>query len=310
MQYMDFGQGVSASRIVLGTDSLGGLSLVNKRSNLKLLDKAFDCGINTFETARMYRSEPLLGQWVSSRRRRSKIFLVTKGGFPSQPTTENILRDCHSSLRALRSEYVDSYLLHYDCESADIQDMLHTLDGLRAQGKVLSFGLSNFTLRRVQQAHEYCCLNGVIPARFVSAHYGLMAWNTPYWKNAQTLVGPENRIARAWYESRGYSIFAYSPLGRGYFKFKAETGHRVTPDDSAANEERYHRACELACVKNVSPAQIALAYLLCQSSNVLAVIGCRTVEHLHADAAASGIALSGSECSWLAMDSEPALSKR
>jgi aryl-alcohol dehydrogenase-like predicted oxidoreductase len=201
---------------------------------------------------------------------------------------------------------VDCYLLHYDCESIAIQKIVDTLHELRVKGRILSFGLSNLTFKRVQQAHDYCTLNGMIPARFVSAHFGLMAWNAPYWKNAQTLVGPENRAARAWYENTGYSILAYSPLGRGYFKSKAGPSHQATLDDSAANGERYHRACELARTKSVSPAQIGLAYLLSQGSNTLAVIGCRTVEHLHANAAASGIALSRTECSWLAMESEPA----
>jgi aryl-alcohol dehydrogenase-like predicted oxidoreductase len=300
MLYVNFnGAGSSASRIVLGTDSLRSHVLTSHRRYLALLDEAFDCGINAFDTAHAYTSQPILGYWAHVRQRRSKITLITKGGFPGRPTPGRLRRQCHRSLRQLRTDHVELYLLHYDYPSADLEDLVETLDTLRCEGKILSFGLSNFSLQRARQAHGVCVRRGWAPAQVVSAHCGLIEWEAPYWSGAQTLAGPRKRPERLWYESNGYSILAYSPLGRGYFKHRTALHLGPVRDPIAANEERYRRACELALAKGVSASQIALAYLLSHAPNVLAVIGCRDADHLRANAAAANIRLNGTECSWL-----------
>lgn len=282
------------SRIVLGTDSLA-----DAETAFAILDAALALGINTLDTARAYGSEETIGRWMMSRRRRSDVVIVTKGGFPHAPTGERIRLDCQASLAALQTDHIDCYLVHYDDTAIDLDEMLSALERLRQEGKIRTFGLSNFRFERVQKVVQFCSHHGFPGPSVISANDGLMPWVSPLWPNAETLAGREKRTARAWYEAQGHAIFAYSPLGRGFFKAKA-AGRAVGPHyDCAVNHERYRRASELAEAKGVSPAQIALAFLLSRSARSFAVVGSRDPAHLRLDAAAADISLSADECAWL-----------
>jgi aryl-alcohol dehydrogenase-like predicted oxidoreductase len=294
MQYASIGGISSTSRIVLGTDSLRELE-----SGFRVLDEAIGLGINTLDTARVYGTEATIGRWMETSRRRSDVTIITKGGFPGQPTAARIHLDCESSLRALRTDNIDCYLLHYDCETVDVNEMISALDRLRLEGKIRTFGLANFCFARVQHVVRACSNQGIEHPTIVSAHHGLLSWVAPLWPNAQTLAGEEKSAERAWYESRGYNILAYSPLGRGFFKAKA-AGLAVGPHfDCPANHERYRRANELAKTKGACAAQIALAFLLNQSAHNFAIIGCRDLVHLRLNAAAADITLSSEEIAWI-----------
>jgi aryl-alcohol dehydrogenase-like predicted oxidoreductase len=177
--------------------------------------------------------------------------------------------------------------------------MVCAIDRLRTEGKIRTFGLSNFRLARVQDVVRSCSEKGVEHPTIISAHHGLISWVSPLWPNAQTLAGDDKGADRAWYESQGYGIFAYSPLGRGFFKAKA-AGLAVSPHfDCASNHERYRRVSELAKTKGASAAQIALAFLLNQSTRNFAIIGCRDPVHLRLNAGAADIALTSEESTWI-----------
>lgn len=282
----------------MGTDSL-----TEREEGFRLFDEALELGINTFDSARVYGSEEIIGLWLQSCRRRYDVIIVTKGGFPGRPTFARIVRDCEASLSALRVDYVDCYLLHYDCESLDVNEMMSALDKLHREGKVRTFGLSNFRLERAQRIESSCVDQRIQRPSIISANHGLIPWVSPLWPKAQTLAGSEGKAARAWYESHGYAIFAYSPLARGFFKAKAE-GIAVSPHyDCPSNHERYRRANEIANAKGASTAQIALAFLLGQSPYNFAVTGCRDVAHLRLNAFAADIDLSPEVREWIEMSS-------
>ena len=235
-------------------------------------------------------------------RRRSDVILITKGGFPGRPTAARIYRDCETSLRALRADHIDCYLVHYDCEAIEVSELISALDRLRQDGKIRAFGLSNFRLERVQRIVLYCFEHDVEGPSVVSANHGLIPWVSPLWPNAQTLAGREKSTERAWYNSHGYGIFAYSPLGRGFFKAKVAGLPVSAHYDCPSNHERFRRATELAKAKGTSAAQIALAFLLNESAHNFAIIGCRDLVHLRLNAAAADIALSAEEIAWIDLD--------
>jgi aryl-alcohol dehydrogenase-like predicted oxidoreductase len=293
-----------SSRVIFGTDFLRRSVIGSDSRCFRVLDEARDIGINTFESARSYGSEAVLGRWLRRRGGRSDIVLVTKGGIGEEVSARRLRDDCHRSLTALRSDHIDCYLVHYDSRSWHLADMVGELGRLLFEGKILSFGLSNFSLDRVRLVESHCGDKSIAKPRAVSAHFGLIPWMQPYWPNAQSLAGGDKQPERDWYRANGYRILGYSPLGRGYFRNR-EVGAGSDPyHDCRANELRFARARELGIRMGVSAAQIALAFVLCTGPEVFAIVGCRTLEHIRMCRQAAAIELTREEYSWLDLQEE------
>ena len=162
-----------------------------------------------------------------------------------------------------------------------------------------TFGLSNFRWERAQRLLERSSESGLPKPAVISAAGGLLPWVTPLWSNAQTLAGAQKQRERAWYEHQAFALLLFSPLGRGFFKSKAAGLPVDFHYDCPSNHERYRRASALARHKGVSPAQIALSFLLHQSTRSFAVIGSRDLNRLRMAAAAADIQLSPQEYGWL-----------
>jgi len=303
--------GLLSSRVIFGTDFLRRSVIASDSRCFQLLDGAFDGGINTFESARSYGSEAVLGRWLRRRGRRSDIVLVTKGGSGECSSARQLRAECHRSLTALRSDYIDCYLVHYDSRSWDLAEMAGELGRLLFEGKILSFGLSNFSLDRFRAVQNHCRDKSIAKPRVVSAHFGMIPWTQPYWPNAQSLAGGNKQLEREWYRANGYRVLGYSPLGRGYFRNKEMgAGGDDRFHDCRENDLRLARAHELARRMGASVAQIALAFVLCTGPEVFAIVGCRSCEHIRMCSEAAAITLSREEYSWLELQREERLDAR
>lgn len=267
-------------------------------ASIALLHHAIDRGVTFWDTADMYGSghnERLIGQAL--RGRRDEVVLATKfavirgpqgefQGVSGRP--EYVKQACDASLERLGVDHIDLYYQHRVDPQVPIEDTVGAMAELVQEGKVRFLGLSEAaaaTLRRAVAVH---------PITALQSEYSL--WSRDL----------EDEILPACREL-GIGLVAYSPLGRGFL-----SGAIRSPDDLAeddwrrmnprfqgdafeANLELVRRIEGLADAKSCTPAQLALAWLLAQGDDVVAIPGTRRAERLDENAAAVEVSLGEDE---------------
>ncbi len=309
------------SRIVFGTDRLRSRRLSRlpdrrlEHLTFSLLDRSFELGCNAFDTARIYRdSERTLGAWIRTRRNRDNVVVISKGCHPDgsgQPrlSPTDVSHDLHASLKALGTDFIDLYLLHYDHPTARVEPVLDRLNRHIDEGKITAIGASNWSHERIADANAVAASQGSTPFAACSVQFSLADWTRPPWPGAVTLGGEDQRAARDWYSTHGLSVFAWSSLARGFFSHhydaKNPGGDPVsqwcaTYFGTDENNQRLERARVFAREHDVSVAQVALAYVLCHPLHVFAVVGCTTIDNFTDNVRASSLTLDDGTLQWLA----------
>lgn len=294
-------------RIVVGTSRLGsvlpdGLALPSTRQEeLRYLDALVEAGCTAFDLAASYQlggTERLLGRWMSSRRLRERLFLIGKGGHPYPGIRPNRLgaaalsADLEASLRRLRVERIDLYLLHRDFPGAPLEPIVETLLAAHRAGKIQAWGVSNWTIARLQALEAAARQAGLPPIAASSPHFSLVDWVRPPWTGSVSLAGPANREARAFHQRTQLHVLAWAPLGSGFLTSDRPGGGSY---GSPGNVARRARVRSLAGERGCTPGQIALAYLFSQPFPVSAVVAASTVEKMRQNLEAGTMRLSADE---------------
>jgi aryl-alcohol dehydrogenase-like predicted oxidoreductase len=259
--------------------------------------KAFELGVNLIDTANVYsggRAEEFLGEVLAARPRDSYV-LATKLFWPMPDGGRGLSRrqvhtQLAASLQRLRTDYVDLYQCHrYDWDTP-LEETMEALTEVVRQGKVRYLGFSEWPEERIREAQA---LPGV--ERFVSSQpqYSLV------WRGPERDVIPASR-------ELGISQIVWSPLAQGVLtgKYRPDRpppkGTRATSEsmgrfmDQARDTrllERVGRLAELAARLGITPAQLALAWVLREPNVASAIVGASRPEQVADNAAASGIAL-------------------
>jgi aryl-alcohol dehydrogenase-like predicted oxidoreductase len=269
----------------------------DKQEMIAVIRKAADLGITHFDTAEFYgpyTNEELLGEALAPVR--DNVVIATKFGFDivngksaglsSRP--ETIRRAAEGSLKRLRIEAIDLFYQHRVDPNVPIEDVAGTVGELIREGKVKYFGLSEPGVETLRRAHA------VQPVSAVQNEYSL--W----------FRRPEEAMIPA-LEELGVGLVPYSPLGKGFLagKFDENTKlaaddfrnilPRFTPEAIKANLGMLDLLKETAKVKNATPAQIALAWILAQKPWISPIPGTTKIERLQENAAAVNVVLSPEE---------------
>ncbi len=282
----------------------------------RLLLAAMDAGVTLFDTAALYgfgANEILVGRVLKPHRQR--IVLCSKGGMTGEPVgpggalqrvidgrPESIRRHCEESLKRLQTDAIDLYYLHrwhkLGPQAVPIEDSVGAMADLLRAGKVRALGLSEVsaaTLRRAQAVH---------PIAAVQSEYSLWTRN------------PEIAVLQACAEL-GVAMVAFSPVGRGVLtaelpditqldaKDIRRSMPRFEPAHDGANRRLFQAHQALAQSVGLSPAALALAWLLHQGPQVLAIPGTTQVAHMLDNQSALGKTLSPSTMQTLDRLFEP-----
>lgn len=307
-------------RAFVGTSGLGSalsgsfLGAATDHRAFAYLDGLLELGCWGLDLAASYQlggTERLIGAWMASRGHRQRLFLTTKGALPlpildpHRLTDKAIAADLHGSLRRLRTDYIDLYLLHRDDPGAPLEPVLQVLTRSVQQGKIRAWGVSNWTLERIVRLTALASESGVPSLAASSPHFSPAEWRRPPWTGTVSLTGDAQRPAREYHRRTGLPVLAWSPLGQGFFG-SPPTRASLRVYDCDINRARWRRAAALAEQRQRSVAQIALAYLLNQPFPVYPVVAASTVEKMQANLAAAEIPLSEAELRWLESGSGPA----
>ncbi len=289
--------GPLVGEVGLGAMSFGGIfGPTDVATSHRTLDKALDLGVTHVDTALIYGphvSEEVLGAYFKKNPAARKRFsLATKGGFRISPrgisNEAGFLRDClEGSLQRLGVDHIDLYYIHRRDQSIPIEDVMETLLSFKREGKIGGIGFSEISPASLVRAAK------LHPVRAVQSEYSL-------WTRLPEL-GMVQACARL-----GTAFVAFSPLARGVLsdvvpdpKAFRDEFRRNMPRFIEPNFSRNMVAIELfkahAHGRGLTPAALALAWLLHQGSHIIPIPGTRTPEHLAENAAASDIHLSADD---------------
>jgi len=300
--------GVWVSEISLGTMTFGGkdhpvfraMGALGQEEVNRVVSTALDAGINFIDTADIYaggESEELLGQAIGQRRR--DVVLATKLLAPVGPGPNDqglsrlhVMRALEDSLRRLQTDYIDLYQVHGHDHLTPIEETLSALDDAVRQGKVRYIGCSNLAAWQVSKALGASAQHDL--AKFVAnqVHYSLVS------RDAE-----RDLVAMA--EDAGLSLTVWSPLAGGFLSGKFDRGGAATEQDSRRSQvggdfvqfnlEDGFKVLDttraVAARHGVSPARVAIAWLLAQRAVTSVIIGARKIEQLTDNIAASDLTL-------------------
>jgi len=156
---------INIPSIVFGGNVFGWT--LNKEESFKILDQAFEAGINTIDTANSYshwvggnsggESEEIIGQWMQERNNRDEINIITKvgsakGGAHTNLSYDYILKEAEGSLKRLQIDQIDLYLSHWDDKNIPVAETLYAYQKLINEGKVRNIGASNLSPERLKES--------------------------------------------------------------------------------------------------------------------------------------------------------------
>jgi aryl-alcohol dehydrogenase-like predicted oxidoreductase len=287
--------GLTVSAIGLGCMGMSDFyGPADETTNLAVLDHAIDIGVNFLDTADMYgvgRNEELLAKVL--KRRRKQVVLATKFGNVRAPDgrflgidgrPEYVIAACDASLKRLGIECIDLYYQHRVDPKVSIEETVGAMAQLVASGKVRHLGLSEAsgaTLRRAVRVH---------PIAALQTEYSLWTRDVEH-------------DALAACRECGVGFVAYSPLGRGFLTgeirqiddLSKDDGRRMHPrfqgPNFEANRLLVEAVREVAAQQRCTMAQLALAWLLHQGSDIVPIPGTRHISRLDENAAATRLRL-------------------
>ena len=293
MEYRRLGKSeLVVSEISLGSWLTYGGAVEAERAR-SCIDRAFDLGINFFDTANVYghgAAESFLGDALAGRDRSSYV-LATKAFFPMSPTDKGlsaaqVAKQSEASLRRLRTDHVDLYQCHRYDRDTPLEETMAALTALVDQGKARYIGFSEWTPDQIRAA---AAIPGV--ARFVSSQ--------PEYSILHRKPEPEVFPLCA---SAGIGQIVWSPLAQGALTGKYRPGQPPPAGSRAAGRDaamlgRWQSDEVLQAVERLRPladragltmAQLALAWVLRRPEVTSAIVGASRPEQLDDNAAASG----------------------
>lgn len=309
------------SKIVQGTAHF---RTQTKQEHLTLLDQVYEMGCTSVDTGQSYgkgESERILGEWMEARNRRDNIFVLSKCCHPTidrnRVTPFDITADLHDSLARLRTDHIDLYLMHRDDLCVPVGLLVERFNQHLQEGKILAYGGSNWSTARIQEANQYAEANNLVGFATSSPQFSLAEPAIPPWPGCLSISGPKGESERRWYQEQQMPLFVWSSLATGFFsgRFSPENKNSYLNDESfwldkvcakafctPDNFELLHRVRQLAQEKNLSLAQIAIAYVINHSLQPFALIGSRTAQEFSENLTAVSCKLSTTEIQWLIGD--------
>lgn len=298
MKMRNLGTELSVSALGLGCMGMsfayGGQ---DEKESIRTLHHAVDIGVTFFDTAEVYgpyENEKLVGKAL--RPHRDKVTIASKFGFNiedgksngvnSRP--ENIRSVAEASLQRLGIDVIDLFYQHRVDPNVPIEDVVGTLKDLIDEGKIRTIGLSEAGPQTLRRAHA------VHPIAALQSEYSL--W----------VRDPEESVLPVCREL-GIGFVPFSPLGRGMLTGKLRSQAdlsendfrkglpRFQPENLAANNAQIDAVVQLAADKQITPAQLALAWVLNQGDYIVPIPGTRNINRLEENVKAAEIVLTADE---------------
>lgn len=268
MQYQEFGKtGLRVSKLCLGTWGIGGAGWdsYSDESRMDAIKAALECGINFIDTAPAYnagKAECYVGETLNKLKKRKEVVISTKcgnkfvdGKYLRCGSKESILKQCDESLKNLKTDYIDIYLVHWPDPDVELEETIDAVSTLKKEGKILHAGVSNFSKEQIEEAQKYCEIEAFQPQ--------------------YSLADRKDEKLIRWAYEQGLGIMTYGTLGGGILTGNYRKLRTFEQTDSRNRfypyfkEPLFSKAMELLTImdqiaeeRNVSLAQIAEKWVI------------------------------------------------
>ncbi len=275
----------------------------DEQESIATIHRALELGVNFLDTAQLYgplTNEALVGRAVKGRR--EEVVIATKfarrmdhavpgdmsSTGPLDGSADHVRSSIDVSLRQLDTDYVDLYYQHRVDPNVPIEETVGAMGELVKEGKIRHIGLSEAAPDTIRRAHA------VHPLTAVQTEYSM--WTRD----------PEDGVLPTCREL-GIGFVPYSPLGRGFLSGRfispddldandfRRSGPRFTGENLAANLRLAAKVAEIARDKGISPAQLAIAWVLAQGEDVVPIPGTKRIKYLEDNAGAVDVTLTAED---------------
>ncbi|ASK28727.1 aldehyde oxidase [Chryseobacterium sp. T16E-39] len=271
-------------------------SIPDRKESIDLLHNTYDMGCTFFDTAEAYgmgSNEELLGEALTGIR--NKVTIATKfwiqesiESYSTGKLMEIIKSKVENSLKRLKTDHVELYYQHRVNKDIPVEDIAYCMGELIREGKILGWGQSQATEEEIRKAHA------VTPITAIQSEYSIMA------RQFEKDVIPTC-------EELGIGFVAFSPLANGFLsgqvntetEFKGIDARRVInrfeKDNIIANQPLLELLHEFALLKEATPAQISLAWMLHKNNFIVPIPGSRNLQRIAENMGSADIILNDSE---------------
>ncbi|KAF4339307.1 alcohol dehydrogenase [Fusarium beomiforme] len=275
----------------------------NDEERLAVLDRAWELGYTNWDTANSYGdSEILIGKWFKLHpERRSDIFLATKFAIKlrvndkgersiSTDNSPEFFKEClEGSLKKMGVDYIDLYYVHRLDPKVPVEKTMELMAKAKKDGKIKAIGISECASSSIRRAYT------IAPVDAIQVEYNPFSLN----------IEKESILSTC--RELGITVFAYSPLGRGFL-----TGQIKSPDDLAPEDMRHllprfspenfsknlvlvERLKAIADKKGCTPGQLVLAWLLAQGEDIVPIPGTKKIKYMEENVGSLDVQLSREE---------------
>lgn len=259
--------GLRVSKLCLGTWGIGGAGWdsYSDESRMDAIKAALECGINFIDTAPAYnagKAECYVGETLNKLKKRREVVISTKcgnkfvdGKYLRCGSKESILKQCDESLKNLKTDYIDIYLVHWPDPDVELEETIDAVSTLKKEGKILHAGVSNFSKEQIEEAQKYCEIEAFQPQ--------------------YSLADRKDEKLIRWAYEQGLGIMTYGTLGGGILTGNYRKLRTFEQTDSRNRfypyfkEPLFSKAMELLTImdqiaeeRNVSLAQIAEKWVI------------------------------------------------
>lgn len=276
----------------------------DQNTSFTLLDAFIDSGFDFIDTADVYsawahdgiggQSETVIGNWLKRKGGRDKFVLATKVGKPVEPgkkglSAKYIKQAVEASLKRLQTDYIDLYQSHDDDQETPLEETLGAYNDLIKEGKVRIIGASNYSAERLAEALKVSATHQLPAYQTLQPEYNLYD-REDYEKNLEA-VCTEN----------GLGVVTYFSLASGFLTGKYRSENDLNKSKRGGGIKKYLNPRGMAILDaldkaaqeyNVTPAAIALAWVIARPSITAPIASATTVQQLHELAKAAEIKLS------------------
>ena len=331
MKYKSFGKtGVKVSELILGTwylpnHEVDGKRQVDRQSSIKLIKKAYELGINFFDTADVYRgvyerdmtppnydrvgtSEKILGEALKGYDRESFVISTKVMGRTgplandSGANRKHVRKSIQRSLERLQMEYVDFYMVHGPDEDSGIEQTARTMNLLEEEGLILHYGISNHSALDLVRYLNLKYFAPLEPPDFIQDKYNLIERDL---ETTNIKIAEDNSLASMIYSPLAQGVLAgrYMRDNKSGSRLEYEKWFSRTKKEGYGlheiNKEALERFKEIADSKGITMSQLAISWLINKGKYLFPIIGATKVEQLEENVNSEGVSLSSDEVSDL-----------
>lgn len=286
------------SQIAIGTGRFG--TKISSEQAFEMLDLFWEYGGTMIDTARNYyewvengrgKSEECIGRWIESRKLREKICITTKGGVRNSNkiwdinlSRENLVNELKASMEALKTDYIDIYLLHRDETERETGEIVETMQYLLEIGNIRRIGVANWNIKRIIEANTYAIEHGLMPFKVIQTWWSVAEYTKEMWDDENTTHMDADTYQ--YIMDNDLLGMAYTSQCKGYFQKAAREGidsidaflrKRI---ETPKNLQILDYLIEVSREENIDITDLINAYITSDRIKGIAMIGTSSKEQL------------------------------